>query len=93
MQTRHVLLPQRDRTASRDAVGRVGEPHVALAVGAHQELHDRRELLLAGGLGHVDLLDDRRLAPRGCRLRRHSIQGRERIRAERARNAPKHAQK
>ena len=72
--------PARSRSRSRPrsvtgpapgrAARRVGEPHQPLAAGRLEQLHDRREALLARALGQRQLLDEVRRAP-GCRRFRH----------------------
>lgn len=82
-----VACAKRDGPASRRAPGRVGEADELVSLCVSQELHDRREALLARTLRHGQLFHYFGLAPRGCGLG-HATDANERNRAGVCRNVP-----
>jgi hypothetical protein len=82
-----VACAKRDRPASRRAPGRVGEANELVSLGVGQELHDRREALLARTLLHGQLFDHLGLSPWGCGLG-HATDGNGPNRASVCRNVP-----
>ena len=65
-----IAAAERHRPAAGRAARRVGEAHQPLAAGRLEQLHHRREALLARALGQRQLLDELCRAP-GCRRLRH----------------------
>ena len=63
-----VFHPQRHGSAARDAVRRVREANEPLALLALEQLHDRREALVARPLRKRQLLDELRSPPGSRRL-------------------------
>jgi hypothetical protein len=73
-QSFEIAAAERHRAAPRRTTGRVGEAQQPLAALVLEQLHDRREALLARPLRDAQLLDQGRRSP-GCRrLRRHERQ-------------------
>ena len=58
-----ILHPQRHRSASRDAVGRIGEADEPLPLAGLEQLDERGEALVARLLRQLQLLEQRRGAP------------------------------
>src|SRR5205823_3769365 len=70
----NVSLTERDRSTPRRAVGRVRKADEPLAARGLQQLHDRREALVARLLADGQLLDEIRRSPR-CRRLCHDDDG------------------